>query len=496
MSNSVFASDPLMTDADGVEEITYKWEKEFQRHIAALLISDRQFLLQSLDLVRPSYFTDKAHNKVVSIVFDHFQKYRLIPKKEFITQELRTEFKDHKALPYYLTEVNVLFDYFQPGMENREYLQDKVSYFAKIMSLKKAFHDSLKMIDKAPESEETWDKIYDKMREAMTTHQNLEIGIDYFHKVKDRYDETTEDKEKDLFYTGLPTVDNSVTAGGYGRGELFAVVAHSGVGKSLELANIAATNLLRGKKGIYITLELAEKKVAQRMDAILTGFPIQNLCANKDEIFEKLSTMDGIVRDNKEVGALVIKYFSPGTCSVNTIRAFISQLRFHGFDPDFLAVDYVGEMQAYADMKTYESREKSLRELRGLLNEENIFGTTAMQPNRESKETKGSATSRLDEHNLADSFGQIRIVDGCLSLMQNDNEKFLGIGRGYQMKQRDGLSRFEIYLRFNKENLRITEITKGEYLTALNAHKEYVTEETKIDMIVDKGWKPSEEKDD
>lgn len=491
---SEIMDDPTLADPDSAAgSTTYQWDEEFQRHIIALLVADRQFTLQSLDLVKPTYFTNKAHQKVCSIVFDFFKEYRFLPRKDFIVQEIKTALADNKSLTYYLTETNVLFDYFQPGMEARDYLQDKITYFAKIQSVKKAFDDSLKMIDKAPESEDTWAKVYDTMRDAMTTHQNFEVGTDYFKSIKDRYAKKKEETENaERFILGLPGVDLEINGGGYRRGNMVSIVAGSGVGKSVMLANISATNLLRGKKGVYITLEISEEMVGDRMDAILTGFPIQNLLAYEDQIFEKLSSMKGVDLEG-EIWPLVIKKFPAGTASVNTIRAYISQLRFHGFDPDFLIVDYVGEMQDYPDMKIHESREKLVKELHGMAEEEDVFMATAMQPNRDGKKDGKGERGRLDDDHLADSYGQIRPLDGCLSLNQNDNEKMLGIGRGYIIKQRDGKSRYQIYLRFNRENLRITEISKDEYMSIMNAHKDYVSDDVKMDMVINKGFKPSDE---
>ena len=74
MSDDQFIDDPTLSDPDSGQDTKYNWDEEFQRHIAALLISDRQFLLQSLDLVKTSYFTNKAHSKVCSIAFDFFKK--------------------------------------------------------------------------------------------------------------------------------------------------------------------------------------------------------------------------------------------------------------------------------------------------------------------------------------------------------------------------------------------------------------------------------------
>lgn len=480
------AFDDDLVDPDSGEESKYSWDKEFQRHVAALIISDRQFMLQSLDLIKASYFTDKAHSKAVSVASEFFKKYRILPRKDFLIAEIKSAMKDNKALPYYLGEVNVLFDYFQPGLEARDYLQDKIIYFAKIQSLRKAFTDSMKLIDKEPESESTWDKIYNNMRDAMTTHQNFEIGVDYFKSSKDRYAEKEENTDnKDRFIMGLPGIDNLVSGGGYCRGELISVVAGSGVGKSVMLANITATNCLRGKRGLYISLELGESKIADRLDAIFTEFPVQCLLLNKDQILEKLNSFETIDYGG-EIGPLVIKQFPAGQATINTIRAYISQLKFLGFTPDFFIIDYVGEMALHPELKSHESREKIVRELRALCTEENMFGATAMQPNRDAKKEASGERSRIDDQHLADAYGQIRPLDGCISLNQNDNEKKLGIGRGYVIKQRDGESRYQIYLKFDKETLRITEITQQQYIGLMNAHVNHVSEEIKIDEQVEK----------
>lgn len=499
--------DPTLVDPDGVvNDSKYSWDEEFQRHIAALLIVDRQFLLQSLDIINPNYFTNKAHSKICNIVFEFFKKYRILPKKDFIVQELKTSLKENKSLSFYLAEVNVLFDYFQPGLESREYLQDKILFFAKIQAVKKAFYDSLKLIEKSPESDETWSKIYDGMREAMQVNQNFDIGLDYFKSIKDRYENKKEDLENntDRFILGLPEIDDQIGGGGYSRGEIVSIVAGSGVGKSVMLACISSTNICRGKKGVYISLELSEQKVADRMDAILSGLPIQTLLANKDELFDNLQKLN--VPNNDDFGCLIIKQFPAGTATVNTIRAYIGQLRLRGFDPDFLIVDYVGEMSIQSELKSHEAREKIVRDLRGLATEEKIFIATAMQPNRDSKKDGKSESNKIDDEHLADSFGQIRPLDGCISLNQNDTEKRLGIGRAYVIKQRDGKSRYQIYLRFDKENLRIKNIRVDEYRFELHNDKEKIIDDVETDLIKNvsqknkidsakKSFKPFEEND-
>ncbi len=476
-----FIDDPTLQDPDGESEIKYAWDEEFQRYIIALLLSDRSFLLQSMDLIKPNYFTNRAHQKACSVVLKYFKQHRTLPPKAFIVQEIKSALADNKSLPAYLAELNVVYDYFQPGLDTREYLTQKIQYFAKMQAFRRAFHDGLKLLDENPESEENWQQIYEKIETVITTSTNFDQGTNYFQSVRDRYLKMLEDEEnRERFILGLPGIDNEIKGGGYSRGEVFSVVAGSGVGKSVLLACVAANNLLRGKKGVYITLELAEDKVAERMDAILTGFPIQNLYSHREEIFDKLESLDQV---DHESMPLVIKQFPPGTASVNTLRAYLSQLRLRNYVPDFLILDYIGEMADTPGMKTYESREKTVRDLRGMAIEENIFIATAMQPNRDSKKEAGER-SKIDDQHLADAFGQIRPLDGCLSLNQNDSEKELGVGRGYVIKQRDGKSRYQIYLRFDKESLRITELAPDTYRSLLSSRKDTVSEDIKIDRII------------
>jgi KaiC/GvpD/RAD55 family RecA-like ATPase len=363
-----------------------------------------------------------------------------------------------------------------------------VTFDADEQAIKKAFQDSLKEIDRDPENEGTWEKVYGNMREAMVTHQNFEVGTDYFNTIRQRYvEKELADVGKDRFYTGLTeNIDNKITGGGYTRGEIISVVAGSGVGKSVMLACVTGVNLLMGKKGVYISCELAEAKIADRLDAIITGFPVQKLREYKDEIYENLTTNSKIWRPDQpnQLGALVIKEFPSGMASVNTIQAYLSQLRFRGYDPDFVIVDYIGEMADIPDMPLHQSREKTVRQLRAMAFEEKVFVAVAMQPNRDhKKETRHGERNRIDDDHLADSYGQIRPLDGCFSLNQNDTEKKLGIGRCYVIKQRDGESRYQFHLKFDKESLRITELSPDTYKRMMNTYQESAEEGVAVDKV-------------
>lgn len=872
MSDDAFDDPYLEPDVEeGKADETYKWDEEFQRHIIAMLLCDKNFLMQSMSIVRPSYFTNKAHQKLCSVLFKHFEKYRVIPDKTFVLQEIKNSLSDNKSLPYYVGEVRSLTDYFQPGLEHREYLQDKIKYFAKMQAFRKAFNDGLRLMEKNPESEETWDKIHEIIRQSMMADMSFEVGIKYFSEMRERYERMEEDEHGvERYMLGLPGIDCETKGRGYGAKSVVAVVADSGVGKchpkntpvlmydgaikmvqdvrvgdlvmgddseprrvlslhngfddlydvipikgdkytvtsrhtlvlrtaskfideknrcinprywnspyhvgggifeieakdylkqsklfkscmkgykvgvewpetdvrldpyvlgvwlgdgtsrtteittgdsdvvcalewfaetrglqikekevrdncivysintgvrgsmentflndlryynvlnnkhvpqdykinsrkvrlqilaglldsdgsksnncfdfinknptlaedvvflarslgfaayskpcrkksqdgvwgdywrvtisghtdeipvkierkqcqsrkqikdvlstgitvkhagkgqyygfetdgnhrfllgdftvvhnSVMLANVCATNLMRGRRGIYITLEISEDEVGERMDAILTGLPVQTLLSDKGNVFNKIEELEKSGKLHSPVGEhdtpFIIKQFPPKKADVNTLRAYINQLKFYNFKPDFMIVDYVAGLKHHADMKTYESRELLVEELHALAVEEDIFIATAMQPNRGSKEAQKEQHKHLGQEHLADAYGAMRPLTGCVMLMQNDTESALDIGRGWVEKQRHGRSKYFIYLKFDRRTLRFTEISKDDYLEILSSRKgDVITDietgsgekktKTKKGTTLDdrmkdtiKGWEPSHDKGD
>jgi replicative DNA helicase len=477
--------DPELDDLvspDSEENATYRWDEDFQRHIIALLLVDKQFLVQSVDLIKPSYFTNKAHREVCKVLFDHYNKNKLVLNKTFMLQELKEIFKDDKSKLLYLSEVNSLYEYFEPALDHREYLADKIVFFAKMMSLKNSFNQCLKEIDKDPESADTWAKVYDTLRKAMNVDRNFETGLDYFGTTKERYERMaeTETDTMDKFVTGYEGVDKEIKGGGYNRGEMIAIIAPSGVGKSVMLTNIARTNVLRNKKVLYVTLELSEDRQAERFDAIFADSNIHALYDNRDSIFAEL---EQIVEDKQDKKLVIVKYFPPKTCTVNILRAYVTQLKFYGFIPDFVILDYIGEMKDYPDMKVHESRELIISELRGLANEgDKFFCAVAIQPNRSSKLLEEHQA--IEDEHMADSFGQIRPLDGALSINQSKNEAQVNIGRGWVMKQRFGRAKYYFYLEFDRQSLRIQEISQQTYRNRQSSRTEKVSDDVAVDNIV------------
>jgi replicative DNA helicase len=510
--------DNSLRDPDSDDNTRYSWDEEFQRYVISMLLVDKQFLLQAIQLVKPSYFTNQAHSKACEILFNYFNEYKEVPLKTIVYQEFKDQLKNNKAISYYLSELDIIYEYFQPGIDAREYLINKITYFAKIQSLKQAFNKSLEEVNKNPESDQTWDKVYHELQKAMITDKGYDMGIEYLKDARDRYERMQEEEEKgDVFSTGLPSLDQELKGGGYRRGQSFAVMADSGVGKSVMLACITAHNAIRGKKCLYISCENSEDEIADRLDSILTGSPIRSLYAHRKEVFDKLEGKEAIgVKDdgepvyfNKEENLIVIKKFPQKSADVNTVRAYLTQLELRGYIPDLVVIDYVGEMKDFPGMKIYESREKLIDELTGLADEKRFFLLTALQPNRDGKEAQ-EGFGHLGQANMADSFGQMRPLFGCLTLNQNEREAKMNCGRGWMEKQRNGRKHYQFFLNFDHDTLKISEISQQTYKDRMSSQTKSVVGNIEIDSVkvidsknentivdnVVKKYKPSEGKND
>lgn len=445
----------------------YKWDEEFQRTIIGLLLNDRWFCTQCRDLIKPSYFTDERHQIVCRILFSYVDQYKSIPTKTVVLQEVKNKinYKDEKAQFEYTAETELIYKKYVPGLETREYLLDKIINFAKLMSLKTAFDQSLSYIKRDPDSDETWSRIQDVLKDALLVDRNFEPGLDYFQTFEERYERMLKEEEtRERFTSGFDKIDDALLGGGCHRGEIYSWIGLSGSGKSLALVGAALQNVIRlGKKVLYVSLEMGEDAIAERFDAQLANVDINKLQEYRDKV---RAAFEEKINGEIDKRLLIIKQFPAGSMTVATLRAYMQQLQLLGFTPDLVVIDYIGEMKDYPGVPTYESRYKIVRDLRGLATEDNICIFTAMQPNKDAREAQkkdGFGDGVIDDTNLADSYGQIRPLDGCWSINQMQAEKEAGIARIFVIKHRHGRSRFTFHAQFDKHTLQIRQISEENY---------------------------------
>jgi len=435
----------------------FNMEDDYQKCILSLLVADAQFLRECVDLIQPNYFKNNSHKLICRVVFDYYEEYKKIPNKIIIKQSIKDRLKDEAKALLTNAELNSVYDYYIPGLEARESLQNRVLKFAKTQALRVAFRKSFDILAKDFESDESWSEIQEIYRDAILVDKQYDTGLNYFETVEQRYADMEVEDNTDIFTSGFETIDNSLTGGGMKRGEIYAWMGLSGTGKSLALVTASVKNLMAGKKVLYISCEMSMNEIAERFDAQLANEAIWQLKDRKDTV---IAAIKEHVSDFEDKRQLVIADFPAGSADVNTFRALHARLKMEGFIPDLVIIDYVGEMKDHAGIKTYESRFRIVRDLKGFASEEKFLCLTAMQPNRGARELQNDPTKYIDDDNLADAFGQTRPLSGLWSINQGLKEKKANLARGFIIKSRRGKSRVEFLICFDERTLRMFEVSK------------------------------------
>lgn len=470
---------------DKPQEETFSWGEDIDRKILGMIMGDRQFLLESIDLIKPEYFTNKAHRAFMREIIGYYREYKTIPSQAVVMMKLKQAFKDQDDRLFYLMEYKLCVAAYEPGIDSREFNVNLITGFAKRQAMQnavKAVADIIKKDDFTKET--TVDKIFKILDQAKSVDRKfVDLGQNFFRDIDDRYDRMKQEKQTvEVFSTGYDKIDQALSDGGLLRGELGSVIALPGVGKSLWLGKAAWVNSLRGKRVLYISTEMNEDRIAARFDALYSGMDIRKVNEAPDEIRPVVKKAG---RDLFEtVGhndLLIIKQFPPKSSNVDTYRSFLMQLNQVGWAPDMVMLDYIGECKDYSDMKPYESRERLVSEFRGLAVEARFAAMTAMQPNRSAREAQDKGI--IDDSNLGDAFGQTRPLDAFWSINQTDQEKKMGVARVFCIKHRNGESRFLFHVEFNKETLEYREISHRTYTNRMQGHQQNVSDEAKLEAF-------------
>ena len=430
----------------------YPFSSIIQRGIIYLAKTNYDFLTQISSLVKPEYFEYPTHEKIYSAIQKHYGEYLMLPTDDFLVEDIRKEIGDNGKISDYSDELEDINSIDQETVQNREWVLDLVEDFAKKEALKSAIKDSIIHL-----KNENYGAIEGNIREALTVSRQVDIGQNYFKSVSDRFKRLYEcsDKDRDLFKTMLPTLNGAIE-GGLQRKEISMVVAPPGVGKSLFLANQCVQSLMENRKVLYISLEMSEDRVAQRLDSIASLVPQRKMKTDPVSLL-KVKERLNIFKKKFSEGDLVIKELPSGITSVHGIRALLNILRNHEkFEPDVIIVDYIGLLK-YTDkgMAKYEAMEQIVSDLRGIAQEHNCVVWTATQTNRQGRNVR-----LITDSELGDSYGQVRPVDLAVSLNQTREEYENGTMRLYAMKVRNGRAFFQVPLTINYGTLRLEEGTE------------------------------------
>ena len=263
--------------------MAYKFQDSIQRGIIYLAKSDEAFLLQIMPMVKSEYFEFPSHQKMYTVITEFFLQYKKLPTDDQLLEETKTVIASNELFGDYRDELGAINGLDEKSIDNQEFYLDKVEEFAKEQAVKDAILKSVDHLKK-----KNFGAIEDEVRNAFSVNRNVDLGTDYFSDIKERWERLNNASIVPKFRTPFESV-NEALEGGLAHKEMAMVVAPPGVGKSLFLANQAARSILDGHNVLYISLEMAEDRVAQRLDSIFTRIQQKELSNRVDDIEERLN---------------------------------------------------------------------------------------------------------------------------------------------------------------------------------------------------------------
>ena len=313
------------------------------------------------------------------------------------------------------TEVSALLpEVFSPVDIDQDFLLEKTENWCQDRAVHIAVMEAINILDGKSETM-TKNAIPDILSEALGVAFDTNIGHDYIDNAEDRFEFYTRVEDKLPFDIELL---NKITKGGLPDKTLNIALAGTGVGKSLFMCHVGANALLQGKNVLYITMEMAEERIAERIDANLLDIPIDQLDKMPKAMFtEKVNNLA-----KKTVGKLIVKEYPTGSAHVGHFRALLKELKLkRSFIPDIIFIDYLnicsssrmksmgGAINSYTYIKAI------AEELRGLAVE---FGVPVLSATQTTRSGYGNSDPGLED--TSESFGLPATADLMFALVSNE----------------------------------------------------------------------------
>ncbi len=399
-----------------IEEIT----------LSKLILNDT-YTKKVLPFIKDEYYDSQSHKILFSTLSEYVNKFETTPEPNALKIEVEKR-RDISEEIY--KEVEQFLNNLDRDQYNEDWLIETTEKWCKEKAIYIALMESVKIAD-GQDKTRTKDAIPSIMSEALGVCFDDHVGHDYIQDSDERYDFYHRKEEKipfDIEYL------NKITKGGIPNKTLNIALAGTGVGKSLFMCHVASSVLLQGRNVLYITMEMAEEKIAERIDANLLDIPIQQLTSpllTKEKYSSKLLQLK-----QKTQGKLIIKEYPTASAHVGHFKALLNELSMKkGFSPDIIFVDYLN-ICASARYKgtivnSYTYVKAIAEELRGLAVEFDLPIVSATQTTR-----AGFGSSDPDLTDTSESFGLPATADLMLALISNEEMEELGQIMIKQLKNR------------------------------------------------------------
>ena len=389
------------------------------------LVADETYMRKVIPYVKPEYFTQYSDKVLFEIVNEFVVSYGQPPTQEVLAIEVDNR-KDLNEDSYKELQLKIS-DISNTEVESK-WLLDATEKWCKQRAVYLALLDSVKIAD-GQDDKRTEDAIPSILQEALAVSFDEHIGHDYIDDYESRFAFYHRNENKISFDLSL---FNKITKGGISNKTLNIALAGTGVGKSLFMCHMAAATLLQGKNVLYITLEMAEEKIAERIDANLLNVNIKDVEELPEQIFSSKVTRLA----QKTNGKLIIKEYPTASAHSGHFKALLNDLSLKkSFKPDIIFIDYLNICASSrykgALVNSYTNIKAIAEELRGLAGEFDVPIVSATQTTR-----SGYGSSDIDLTDTSESFGLPATADFMFALISTEELESINQIMVKQLKNR------------------------------------------------------------
>ena len=390
------------------------------------LIHNDEYARKVIPFIKLEYFEMRSEMILCQEIIDFIAKYNKCPTQEIIDIEIQnrddlteTEYKEVREINQTLDKVET----------NTEWLVDATEKWCRDREIYLALMSSIKIAD-GQDNNKGRDAIPHILSDALAVSFDNHVGHDYLEDYEARYESYHKKEEKIPF--DLEFFDK-ITKGGVPNKTLNIALAGTGVGKSLFMCHFASSVLLQGKNVLYITLEMAEEKIAERIDANLLDVNIRDLTDLPRVIFENKVTK----LSEKTQGQLIIKEYPTASAHAGHFKTLLNELTLKkSFKPDIIFIDYLNicassRYSKLGNVNSYSYIKAIAEDLRGLAVEYNVPIISATQTTR-----SGFGSSDIDLTDTSESFGLPATADLMFALISTDELEGLNQIMVKQLKNR------------------------------------------------------------
>lgn len=398
---------------------------KIEKTILSNLIHNEEYCRKVVPFLKTEYFVDHYENVIADEVLKFFNQYNKPASLDILAIQL----SQRKLSSDQITDIERYINDLTFKTDNSEWLLENTEKWCKQRAITNAILDAFDIIE-GKDKIHTEDAIPQMMSDALSVSFDKAIGHDFFDDFQSRFDFYHRVEEKLEFDLDL---FNKITKGGLSKKTLNIILAGTGVGKSLFMCHVGAAALAQSKNVLYITMEMAEERIAERIDANLLNMTMNELGTVERDIYE--TRIGKLLK--KTSGKLIVKEYPTASAHAGHFKALLEELKVkRNFMPDIIMIDYLNicsssRMKQGAGVNSYTYIKSIAEELRGLAVEYNVPVLSATQTTR-----GGYDNTDVGLTDTSESFGLPATADFMFALISTEELENLNQIMVKQLKNR------------------------------------------------------------